>query len=629
MGVFKMPTVQEFLDKKVCYDPKKTPVWEYLEEEMLANIDKKPYNKKVGAWLKYLRDLKYYQYCEERKVLQRLEIEVGPAWYIELSSYQRSVLACLSSNIHQDILEGTPNRVRQSLRNLGVTLKIPKKMLIRAMKESENDIGIFIWCLYTAYYKSPPSEPKKTYSMNAMILMSSLVFIDLEECITSLENLVKLKKPSPPTSPKPQKKPVVPTCRYGVYLQKPKNVQLYSNHSSGDEKKPETPKLDYKFRLRSQASYTALRMDHSFLKIRKERIKRDKGETRVCNFKFWEPPTGLRSADPAMAAYAGKMKMLKIKAKQKYKAPYKNIQYQVGGVSFSGGKPNYVLSSVGMLTTGYIPINAGIVCIGNENVTTLHGYWMFPKTVISKCDDKCDCLRKWEQPVMEYLQKSKCRCGHLYDYYHEGKPDEIYIKPPTEHGPFTIDKSKIYQMDPMEDFIKDTVRDAVKSADDSAFLADLSNTALIIPHLPDACLLNNLQEWVRKRVFGPLTQKEHNQMKLQSLRRWLDLKHMDFRARAGMMPFTLTELDHMDWSYRNQVQVLFLNLLEDFTVRNQLKQVEQARLWWPTMKYDAYPNKSFRDVFFTYMPSRLKDTFMVNPYSSENTPKWGAKTCPL
>lgn len=72
-----------------------------------------------------------------------------------------------------------------------------------------------------------------------------------------------------------------------------------------------------------------------------------------------------------------------------------------------------------------------------------------------------------EQPVMEYLQKSKCRCGHLYDYYHEGKPDEIYIKPPTEHGPFTIDKSKIYQMDPMEDFIKDTVRDAVKSADDS------------------------------------------------------------------------------------------------------------------------------------------------------------------
>lgn len=46
-----------------------------------------------------------------------------------------------------------------------------------------------------------------------------------------------------------------------------------------------------------------------------------------------------------MVAYVNKLKMLKIKAKAKYKAPFKNAQYQIAGVSFTGGKPNYCLSS--------------------------------------------------------------------------------------------------------------------------------------------------------------------------------------------------------------------------------------------------------------------------------------------
>ncbi|XP_060803194.1 uncharacterized protein LOC106138064 [Amyelois transitella] len=648
MGVFKMPTVQQFLDKKVFYDPKKDPVWVYLENEMIANIDKKPYNEKVGAWLKYLKDLKYYQFCEARTALKRLNVEVGPPWYIELSTHQREILKGLKASIHQDLLEDLPSRTRRSLSDLGITLKVKKTTLMNAMATSAEDPGIFIWNLYTAYFNMPPSQPRKSYSMNAMILMSSLVFIDLEECISRLQKLVKLKKPPPPRAPKPQKKSVVPTCRYGVYLEKPAPLQLYSNHPSGPHEKRK-PEIDYKFRFRSQESYTVLRNDLSFLEKRKERNKRAQNTERVCNYKFWEPPSNLRSTDPNMAALAGKMKMLKLKAVQKYKAPYKNVQYLVSGVSFSGGRPNYILSNVAIQPTGFIPINAGIVYIGSQFVTTLHGYWKYPRPVIDKCDTTCDCLSKWDKPVMEYLYKSRCKCGHLYDYYNEGKSKEKYFYQPTKHVPYSVDYAKIFQMDPMEDFIKDTVKEALESGEPTpapsqptispsgqklkdllaAFLADLSDTPLIIPHLPGACLLNNLQEWVRKRVSGSLTATDHKQNKLYSLRRWLDLKHVDFRARAGMVPFTLKELEHMDWSYRKQVQVLFWKLLEDFTKRNQLKQIKQTRLWWPTMKFDAYPSKEFLDIYFTYMPGRMKDTFLVRPYSSENTPKYGAKTCPL
>ncbi|XP_060803192.1 uncharacterized protein LOC106140936 [Amyelois transitella] len=648
MGKFKMPTVQKFLEKKFLYDPKKDPPWVYLEKEMVANLDKKPYNEKVGEWLKYLKDLKYHYHCEEKRKLRRLNYEAGPPWYMELSNAQRQVLAGLKASIHQDLLEDLPSRTRKSLSDLGITLKISKNMLMKAMLESVEDAGIFIWNLYTALYKSPPSEARTTYSMNAMIMLSSLVCIDLEECISRLEKLVKLKKRPPPPPPKPQKKSYTPNCRYGQYLQQ-MYVPFYCKHPSGNEEPPPPPELDYKFRLRSEESYTALCKDLSFMAKRKERNKKEQQSERVCNYKFWEPPSTLRNTDPKMAAYVNKLKMLKLKAKQKYKTPYRNVQFHVAGVSFTGGRPNYLLANVAILPTGYIPINAGVVAVGAEFVTTIAGFWKFPRDMKRKCDAKCTCLAKWEKPVMDYIQESKCKCGHLYDFHQEGKAAEKYFYPAGKHGPFWIDKAKVFQMDPMEDFVKETVRLAVKSAEPTpvnsqptisvsglkvkellaAFLADLSDTPLIIPHLPRAYLLNNLQEWVRKRINGNLTAVDHKQMKLISLRRWLDLKHVDFRARAGRIPFTAKHLERMNWAYRKQVQELFVFLLNDFSTRNRLKQVHQTRLWWPTMKYDAYPNKPFLDIFFTYMAGRMKDTFIVNPYSSELTPKYGAKTCPL
>lgn len=94
---------------------------------------------------------------EEKRKMKRLHREVGPPWYCELSSSQRDVLSHLKSNIHQDLLEDIPTRVRKSLSDLGITLRIPRAILMKAMNESVEDPGVFIWNLYTAYYKKPPS----------------------------------------------------------------------------------------------------------------------------------------------------------------------------------------------------------------------------------------------------------------------------------------------------------------------------------------------------------------------------------------------------------------------------------------------------------------------------------------
>lgn len=66
---------------------------------------------------------------------------------------------------------------------------------------------------------------------------------------------------------------------------------------------------------------------------------------------------------------------------------------------------------------------------------------------------------------MEYLKESKCKCGHLYDFYNEGKFTKKYFYPPTRHAPYWVDNAKVYQLDPMEDFIRDTVRESLMSAE--------------------------------------------------------------------------------------------------------------------------------------------------------------------
>ncbi|CAH2229409.1 jg14868 [Pararge aegeria aegeria] len=576
MGNYKLPTIQQFLNKKKIYDPKE-PVWVYLEREMRENIEKKPYNEKVGDWLRFLKDLKYYYFCEQKRKLKRLNREVGPPWYYELSSIQREVLSDLKANIHQDLLEDLPTRIRKSLSDLGVTLRISKKILMDAMNESVEDPGVFIWNLYTAYYNKPPSELRAEYDMNSMILMSCLVFVDLSECIAELENLTHTSRPPSSVHEKKHRKNTQPNTRYGEYLQKC-YIPCYSNHSK--KKQPEKPlPLGYKVKLRSTESYERLCKDLAFLAKRKERNKKELQVERVCNYKFWEPPSTLR---------------------------------------------------VAVLSTGYIPINGGVALPNGEAVTTTIGYWKFPRDVQEICDATCDCLAKWESTVMEFLKQSRCKCGHLYDLYNEGKPKEKYFYPPNRHGPFWIDNAKIFQLDPLEDFVKDTVKECLMSTEPTAFLAELSDTPLLIPHLPKANLLANLQEWVRKRIKGKLTPEDTKKLLYQSHRRWLDLKHVDFRSRAYRIPFTLKQLKHINWSHRHMGQKLFEILLNDFVSRNSINQVRQTRLWWPTTKYDSYRNpESFLNVFFTYMPGRMKDTFLINPYSSELTPKHGAKTCPL
>ena len=79
---------------------------------------------------------------------------------------QKDVLAHVKADMHQDLLEDIPRRMRQNLSDLGITLRLPKKVLMNAMNVAFQDPGVFFWKLYEAVYKKSPSE-----------LLSSSLFI--------------------------------------------------------------------------------------------------------------------------------------------------------------------------------------------------------------------------------------------------------------------------------------------------------------------------------------------------------------------------------------------------------------------------------------------------------------------
>ncbi|XP_061716113.1 uncharacterized protein LOC133524231 isoform X1 [Cydia pomonella] len=643
-----------FLAKKTFYGPtKKEPVWVYLEREMQANIDKKPYNKKVGDWLKFMRDLRRYFYLESKKQERILKKEIGPIWYVEMSGFQKEVLRHLIKDIHYDLIENLPTRTRKSLSDLGISRSIPKSILLKAMNEAGGDAAVFIWKLYTAIYNKTPSEPRGEYDMDAMILMSALTFIDLDECIENLKDLTKPVKETPePVTKKAVKKDSKHTDnRYGMYLER-STIPVYCRHPSpqrGQRVKKPPPRMEKKITIRSDDSYERLRMDNTFLERRQQRCVKAKQAERICTYKFWEPPVYLRTTNPGMTEYYEKLKLLQKAAQVQHMTPLNNVQFNVGTVALIGGKPRYLLNNIALLPTGYIAINGGTTTFSTgEYLTVIIGHWRYPVEKEEKCDVTCDCI-KWESAVIKHLEESKCKCGHLYDFYLEGKSKEKYFYQPTKQWPLWFDEAKIFQMDPMEDFIKDTVRIAERSQEPTpipshpelsaggvktkallqSFLADLSGTPLVIPHLPQAELLNNLQELVRKRFNGDLSPEAHKLSVVRSLRRWLWLKHMDFRERAYMIPFTKHELENITWADRQNLQYLFETLLRDFTARNRLRQLEQTRLWWSTMKFDRYPSQAFLDLYFTYMPGRSKDTYIFNPFNAELTPNDIYKTCPL
>lgn len=124
---------------------------------MKANIDKKPYNKEVGEWLVFLKDLKHHYRQVQQQELKRLTINCGPPWYIELSSPQRDVLEGLKLDIHKDLIAGQAIHVQTALENLGVTKKINKKTLMKSMETCEEDPGVFLWNFYKDIYKVPPN----------------------------------------------------------------------------------------------------------------------------------------------------------------------------------------------------------------------------------------------------------------------------------------------------------------------------------------------------------------------------------------------------------------------------------------------------------------------------------------
>ncbi|KAI5644266.1 hypothetical protein NE865_03635 [Phthorimaea operculella] len=652
----KIPSNPVLYRRRTQYLERRDPIWVVLENEMRekANRGIKPYNEKVGDWLKFLKALIRHYYTTEKRQYRKLGIEIGAPWYIEFSQYQRDVLRGLKFAIHQDVFENRPTRTKKSLKELGFTIDFSKEMLMEAMALSVEDTGIFFWELYKMYYEKSPSELLPRYDANAQRMMSALVFADLEECRKELIRITAKRAPKPAPPPKKKSTYTEPKVKYGVYLQK-MTVPCCSSHPDKLPKPKKPLPIKNKIKLRTKESYENLMKADDFLELRKERNRLSEPKPRICNYKFWKAPETLRNKDPNLAAYIAKMKMFSARPKKtflKHKPNIEILHNHIKGVSYlPTGRAVYHLDNLTNQNTGYVPINGGLVCINGEYVTNVLGFFKCPRDTDVTCVEKCDCETKWDT-VIEHLEDSTCTCNHLYDFMDQSKIEgkkHKYFHPPKGLSPYCIDEPKLYELDDWEGFIKQSIQQALDSYSMSgsgstesispaklkekdllaAFLADLSNKPLIIPHLPKAELIKDLQELVRQRVKGDLKKPMHKKLLLKSKRKWVNLDHVDHTSRAYRIPFTEKEINNLNFSHKNRLQTLNDKLTRNFTKRTVDLWREHTRIFWNTMEFPKYQDKSFLDCFFTYMPVRDADMYVINPFNKGITPKCAGKTCPL
>lgn len=346
--------------------------------------------------------------------------------------------------------------------------------------------------------------------------------------------------------------------------------------------------------------------------------------------------------------------MVTTKKKKEFDTPYlpalpqDNLQYIIKGVCVIKERTYFNLEAVTVLAPdGYIIHGGFAICCG-MNVNIYVGIRTNPPPPIEK---PCDCVEKWDDAVLEYLKTTKCGCGHRYDFYNEGKfPDEEmpYFYKATKTSPFHFDYNTIFETNKhILHIAKEFKR--IWETDSMLRVTDLSdpdeklklrmanmnilpdepgpedylkyamktlereNTAATLPEVYQA---PELREWMRRRIHGPVNKHDKMNMKKKSISYWQMLHNL---ANSGYGHATLQDggafSGSTDWLSKMSLNKKFEKFRDDYKHRWFKEQVKFNNMMWSTMFHEVLPDKSFRDIYFSYLQARLEDVQLLHPYS--------------
>ncbi|XP_013183352.1 uncharacterized protein LOC106129365 [Amyelois transitella] len=632
------------------------------------------YARKIRERQTFMDDLKQYRKQRDRLLFKEIKQEVGPRWYQALSVPQREALDTLEFCIYQDLLEGRPVRTARVMKILGIVPRPTTNDLMTCVYMGRNDNKEMLAHLFLITYGHTIDGKKFSYHLNARLMLSAILYLGLNNLIALLRERFRpecKEKPKiakvKPKSKKPLASPYLQKMVAALYVpperKRPRPAPLPNlddlNEPFEDEpplpKPPALPpppppppkrlprsycdKLAGFTRIEPHSSITAMTMktitQTSHRKIRGSKlslteVKKTYGISMTANKK------GCRRRKP-VAPSTGMW----------------NAQYTISGVSYIHGRSVYLLSSVSILPPlGYL-IHGGYRYLNGEYININCGFCAKPPP---PKPDPCDCLKKWNSTIFEYIKKTKCYCQHHYDFGNEETfpPEELpYFQKATRHTPYQFNYQTIFNLSDKQLFVekefkrvwdtesmlhvnddtvvdkKDKKKKKTKRSSTTCLGQDpkpedylrcalrLMRRVNLAARLPDIHLVPELREWMRKRIYGPYTQAERLEKLRKSSMYWQLLDSLVTKGLGHVSPPQDPMYSGLTtWSQKQHLNEKFRVFMKRYRLALFRSQAHLANLMWATMFQAAFPDKKFREIYFSYLYARMEDLMLMHPYST-------------
>ncbi|XP_068629060.1 uncharacterized protein [Battus philenor] len=643
------------------------------ESNINQNIDVVPrkveviYRRKTRERKIFMDELKEIRKQRHKRFMKRIIASIGPNWYYELSEPQRRALDTLEFSIYQDVLEGRPLRSDQVVRLLGVYPRLCTEDLMHCVITGRKDPKQMLANVFGLIFGHAIDGKRAVYNFNGKLLLSAILYLGLPHLVQSLQAIFHME-PEIYKEPKPEAK-VKPVLK-SPYLEE-MVACLYQPPKRKSQKPPPLPDLDLfnepyepeplirkppplpppppppKKKLpRSYCDKLAgiiplvpcSSIDNISMKPlgRRSSLRRGRRSSKISILEDKKAPFGIGST---------------VNKKPRRKKPVapstgmKNSQYVILGVSVFNNKYVFNLGSISILPPEGYMIHGGYAYINGGYLNINCGFRARPPP---PTPDPCDCVAKWYDSVFQYVKDTKCYCGHYYDYGNEGAflPEELpFFEKPTENGPFRFNYETIYDLDekqlhvkkefkrvwdtesmlgapPREkkDKKKKTLGDNLKPEEYLRVALRMLRRENIAARLPDIHLVPELKEWMRNRMFGPYSSKEKIRFINQSINDWQKFWSLEVKDYVHVYPPKDTKYSGTtNWVHKHELVENFRKYTHKYKMELFKSIANFNNMMWPSMCQAQFPDKKFREIYFSYLTGRVEDLILMHPYSVKET----------
>lgn len=635
------------------------------------------FTRKMEERKLYMEELKNRRNQQGRRLYKEIRKRVGPRWYQALSTQQRLALDTLKRSMYQDMLEARPVRSEKVIKILGLQPRPSRIDLLSAMYYGKGDPKEMLAQLFQMLFGIHFSTKRVSYNLNQRLILSAIFYLGLDNLIVLLRERYK---PEPPTPPPPIKKKKQLPIPQSPYLQELKAVETWSpkvfkprevrplpldlgdlNEPYEEEpimpKPPPPPPPPPPPKKRIPQSYCA----------------KLAGYTKIEAYREPPPPQApIQKKDTSLRSHRIRASKLMIsegkktygighamKSKVRRKKPklprttLDNGQFNIKGVYIINGRPRYVLEAVVTLTPLGEFIHGGHVFVNGTYLTIHKGYAAHPAPPVPP---PCDCLEKWTDPVLRHVKNTKCYCGHYYDYGNDGEFDitepQFFTRPTAKGATMRFDYNLIYETNPQALVVHKEIKkawdtDSILWVDDGITpnpkekrrkkIKKSSKTCLgekptisnylkcalryfrqvnIAARLPDVHLTQELQEWMRYRIYGPFTAEQKKRLLLNTTYHWAFLNSFPDHVTPKNNPEFSGETT---WEFKKEMRKKFKKYTYEYKLRMYRAHAYVNNLLWATMCQAQFPDKHFREIYFSYLVSCMGDIQISHPYSSMET----------